>query len=158
MEGTPGIEVQRVVRAPEGITESLAFIGLGSQVTRAALVSTLATSIAYASKYPKHAFTLEARGTCAPAGLLLVEGISRCCGTRTSMAAHGTCAPALRLLAEGISRCCGTYTSMAAHGTRKPALRLLAEGISRCSDMRTSMAARGTSTPSNPSYSFSRRP
>jgi hypothetical protein len=53
----PGIQVQRVVRAPQGIEETLAFIGLGSQVTRAALVSTLATSIAYASKWPRAAFT-----------------------------------------------------------------------------------------------------
>ena len=57
----PGLDVRRVKRAPEGIRETLAFIGLGSPVTRAALVSTLATSIAYASKFPRHAFTPEGK-------------------------------------------------------------------------------------------------
>jgi hypothetical protein len=56
-----GLDVRRVKRAPEGVKETLAFIGLGSQVTRAALISTLATAIAYASKYPKHAFTPEGK-------------------------------------------------------------------------------------------------
>ena len=56
-----GIDVQRITRAPEGLTETLAFIGLGSQLTRAALVGVLATSIAYAAKMPRHAFTPEGK-------------------------------------------------------------------------------------------------
>lgn len=57
----PGIDVPQVMRAPEGIKETLAFIGLGTQSARAAVVSTLATSIAYANKYPKCAFTPEGK-------------------------------------------------------------------------------------------------
>ena len=57
----PGIDVRKVSRAPEGVRETLAFIGLGSQTTRAALVSTLATSIAYANKWPRDAFTPEGK-------------------------------------------------------------------------------------------------
>jgi hypothetical protein len=57
----PGINVENVMRAPRGAEETLAFIGLGSQVTRAALVSTLATSVAYAAKWPRNAFTPEGK-------------------------------------------------------------------------------------------------
>ena len=56
-----GLDVQTVTRAPEGIRETLAFIGLGSQITRGALVATLVTATAYASKYPKSAFTPEGK-------------------------------------------------------------------------------------------------
>ena len=57
----PGIDVQKVVRAPEGVLETLAFVGLGSKTARASLVSTLATSIAYTAKWPKYAFTPEGK-------------------------------------------------------------------------------------------------
>lgn len=57
----PGINVRQVVRAPEGVRETLAFVGLGSQTARAALISTLATSVAYASKWPCNAFTPEGK-------------------------------------------------------------------------------------------------
>jgi len=57
----PGINVRQVARSPEGLRETLAFIGLGSQSARAALVSTLATSIAYANKWPRAAFTPEGK-------------------------------------------------------------------------------------------------
>jgi len=43
------------------VCETLAFIGLGSQVSRAALASTLATSVAYAAKWPSNAFTPEGK-------------------------------------------------------------------------------------------------
>lgn len=56
-----GLDVRQVTRAPEGVSETLAFIGLGSQSSRAALISAFATAIAYASKYPKHAFTSEGK-------------------------------------------------------------------------------------------------
>ena len=56
-----GLDVRRVKRAPEGIKETLAFIGLGLQITRAALIATLVTATAYASKYPKNAFTPEGK-------------------------------------------------------------------------------------------------
>lgn len=55
------IDVPKVARAPEGLCETLAFIGLGSPIARAALVSTVATSVAYASKWPKSAFTPEGK-------------------------------------------------------------------------------------------------
>lgn len=56
-----GLDVQTVTRAPEGVRETLAFVGLCSQITRGALIATLATAIAYSSKYPKHAFTPEGK-------------------------------------------------------------------------------------------------
>ena len=58
-----GIDVQKVVRAPTGVCETLAFIGLGSQAARASLVSTVATSVAYAAKCPRHAFTSGSHGS-----------------------------------------------------------------------------------------------
>jgi hypothetical protein len=62
MEGMqPTIDVPTVVRAPENLRETLAFIGLGSRTARAAFVSTLATSVAYASKWPQSAFTPEGK-------------------------------------------------------------------------------------------------
>jgi hypothetical protein len=58
---TTGFPVQTVTRAPESITETLAFIGLGSQWTRGALVATVATATAYAMKWPKQAFTADGK-------------------------------------------------------------------------------------------------
>lgn len=56
-----GIDIHKVTRAPEGVRETLAFVGLGSPITRAALVSTVATAVAYASKWPRVAFTPEGK-------------------------------------------------------------------------------------------------
>jgi hypothetical protein len=81
-------------------------------------------------RVPVDLTSMAAPGTTTPAGLLLLEGISRCCGMRTSMAARGTISPASGplpdsgLLVAGISRCCGMHTGM-----------------------HTSMAARGATTP-----------
>jgi hypothetical protein len=61
----------------------------------------------------------------------LVQGISRCCGTRTSTAAHWAGSRAPGLLVKGISRCCGMRTSMAARGAWTPAPGLRNKGISR---------------------------
>lgn len=56
-----GLDVQTVKRAPQGVCETLAFLGLGTQLSRAACVSTLATTAAYVGKWPRAAFTPEGK-------------------------------------------------------------------------------------------------